>query len=110
MRLAEIKWSMYEDERLAGLLLIDNEGYQGNILGAQPTESITLQKKSILNIDVFRNDDRFYSLRGFTINYRDGEPDVIGLSGSSKETVDFEEDDVLVGLTVQTTEYESGLP
>ena len=82
---------MSDGDKLAGLLLVDNEGYQGKILGAQPAESITLQKKSILNIDVFKNDDDAYSLRGFTINYRDGEADVIGLSGSSKETVDFEE-------------------
>ena len=41
-------------------------------------------------------------MRGFRITYRNGQTDLIGSDNGIEEgTVDFEQSDVLVGLTVQ---------
>ena len=65
-------------------------------------QTVTLQVQPIANIKVFRKESDGY-MRGFKITYRNGQTDLINSeSGPCAGTIDFEEGDVLVGITIQS--------
>ena len=105
MRLKEISWSRWaeNDVDFAGVKLTNYANESSELLGLNKyaLQSLTLKKFPISNIKIYRKESNCY-MRGFKITYRNGQTDVIGSdNGIDCGTVDFEENDVLVGMTLQ---------
>ena len=110
MKLVTIEISRWadNDRDLAGLRLKNAAGQTSDILGFQrhTWESFTLRDQPIQSITVIKKTDDNYT-RGFKILYRSGVTDVINSdAGNEAGTIEFEEHDELVGMTVCTMEDE----
>ena len=110
MKLVTIEISRWaeNDRDLAGLRLKNAAGATSDILGFQrhAWESFTLRDQQIKSITIIKKSDDNYT-RGFKILYRSGVTDVINSdAGNEAGTIEFDEHDALVGMTVCTLDDE----
>ena len=104
MRITEVSFSRWGsgDYDLSGLRLTNKAGQTSQLFGQErhAWETKRLKTIPIASIIIYRKSDNAY-MRGFKINYRNGESDVINSdNGTEAGTVTFETYDELVGITV----------
>ena len=108
MRIAKISFSRWgqSDFDIAGIKLTNSSGQESGLLGMErhAWESLTLQQKPILKMNIFKKAGSEAYMRGIQIIYRDGESDTVNSTdGALAGTVDFEDFDELVGMSLNVT-------
>ena len=107
MRLKNIEHSRWDegDIDLAALRLTNNSNQNSEVLGNARHEwmTTTLNQTPIEKIEIYKKNNEEY-MRGFKIFYRNGQEQVINsITGIEAETIRFEQNDELVGMTCIST-------
>ena len=113
MRITSISYSRWgvKDSDFSGMKLQNSAGQTSDVLGLEKYawESITLKPCPIQKIIVYKKDDAY--LKGFRILYRNGMEQLVNDDGGLEAgTIEFEEFDELVGMTVQCTSQSERRP
>ena len=108
LRITKISFSRWgqSDFDIAGIKLTNNSGQESGLLGMErhAWESLTLQPKPILKMNIFKKSGSEAYMRGIQIIYRDGASDTVNSTdGGLAGTIDFEDYDELVGMTMNVT-------
>ena len=106
MRLKSITFSRWggNDQDFSGVKVTNKADQSSELMGTERHDWETAQIKElpIQKIHIFEKNDAY--MRGFRIHYRNGETTLINSeNGIDKGVIEFEETDILVGLTCLCT-------
>ena len=108
IRLQKISFSRWgaSDFDIAGIKVTNASGQESALLGMErhAWEHLNLQQKPILKVNIFKKRGSEAYMRGLQIIYRDGATDTVNSTdGERAGTVEFEDFDELVGMTLNVT-------
>ena len=106
MRIKSITFSRWgsSDQDFSGIRLTNKSGQSSELMGTKRHDEETAEIKElpIARIQIFEKNDAY--MRGFRIHYRNGDTTLINSdTGIDKGAIEFEETDILVGLTCLCT-------